>query len=98
MKYIVRLNPKAAYYNPLTGKTEIKVDRIWEVEQVADKDSEKVIWHCANVRINNISANQFFVVPKVGEPPWEFTAHGICVRGQDNAIEIKTGRHDASGR
>jgi hypothetical protein len=90
MKYIVRLNPKA--FNPITHKVE--PSRVWEIEQCADRDSEKVIWHCADVRINNTPICEIFVLPKPGEEPFERTYFGICVRGQDNAIEIKEGRHD----
>lgn len=90
MKYIVRLNPKA--FNPLTNK--VIVARLWEVEQCADKDSEKVLWHCADVRINDKPIREIFVLPKPGEKAFEVSCSGICVRGQDNAIEIKEGRHD----
>lgn len=47
-KYRVRLNPKN--FNPLTGKAGALP---WEVEQVADKDSPRVIWHCASVCIGH---------------------------------------------
>lgn len=93
MKYIVRINPGA--YNPLTRK--VRADRLWEIEQCKTKDSAAVKWHCADVRIDQTPINQLFNLPKPGEKPWEFECFGICVRGQDNAIEIKTGRHDASG-
>lgn len=93
MKYTVRLNPKAV--NPLTHK--IDVSRIWEVEQCADRDSERIKWHCAEVQINDMPINKFFYTTKPGEPAWEFTTYGIAVRGQDNAIVIRTGKHDASG-
>lgn len=93
MKYIVRLNPKAM--NPLTKRIDAR--RIWEVEQCADKDSERVIWHCADVKIDGLPVHKFFILPKPGEPPWEFSAFGIVVRDQDNAIVIRTGRHDVSG-
>lgn len=90
MKYLVRLNPRA--YNPLTNKVD--PSRLWEVEQCADKDSERVIWHCADVRVNTMPIRDLFKLPKSGEPPWEILLSGICVRGQDNAIEIHEGRHD----
>lgn len=90
MKYLVRLNPKA--YNPVTGK--VIAARLWEVEQCADKDSEKVIWHCHDVRINGQSIRELFTLPKSGEKPFEAAASGICVRGADDAIEIKAGKHD----
>ena len=90
MKYIVRLNPRA--FNPITKK--VIPERLWEVEQCANRDSEKVIWHCADVRINSTPINQIFVLPKLGVLPFERTYFGICVRGQDNAIEIKEGRHE----
>jgi hypothetical protein len=90
LKYIVRLNPRA--YNPLTRK--IDPSRLWEVEQCADKDSGKVLWHCANVKINGTYIREIFVLPKEGEKPFERTYNGICFRGQDDAIEIREGRHD----
>ena len=93
MKYIVRLNSKA--YNPLTRK--VIEERLWEIEQCASKDSEKVIWHCADVRIDATPIRELYQLPKEGEQPWQAEYFGICVRGQDNAIEIHTGRQDASG-
>lgn len=93
MKYIVRINPGA--YSFLTRKLD--VNRVWEVEQCKNQDSAEVRWHCADVRIDNTPVNQLYKLPKPGEPPWEYECYGICVRGQDNAIEIKTGKHDASG-
>ena len=93
MKYIVRINPGA--YNLLTKRIDAK--RIWEVEQCANKDSERVIWHCADVRIDDKPIYQLFVRPKEGEKPWQLECWGICARGQDNAIEIKSGKSDASG-
>ena len=38
-----------------------------------------------------------FTLPGKEEKPWEAEFFGICVRGQDNAVEIKTGAHDVSG-
>jgi hypothetical protein len=93
MKYLVRLNPKA--FNPITRK--IIAARLWEVEQCANKDSEKVIWHCAEVRIDSTPVRTLYTLPKQEEKPWEAEYFGICVRGQDNAIEIHTGARDASG-
>lgn len=99
MKYIVRLNPKAI--NPLTLR--VTKSRVWEVEQCASVggegrlDSEKCIWHCEDVRIDSTPIRELFVLPKEGEPKWEKEFFGICVRGQDNAIEIKTGACDVSG-
>lgn len=90
MKYLVRLNPKA--FNPLTGK--VIVSRLWEIEQCANKDSEKVIWHCADVRVNGVPICQIFTLPKDGEKPFELEASGIIYRGQDNAVEISSKHHD----
>ena len=99
MKYILRLNPRA--FNPLTK--QVIPERLWEIEQCEQKgrdgrvDSEKCIWHCADVRVDSHPIRELFVMPKDGEKPFEMVMYGICVRGQDNAIEIKTGKHDASG-
>jgi hypothetical protein len=93
MKYIVRLNPRG--FNPLTRK--IITERLWEVEQCGNRDSDSVIWHCADVRVDEKHVREFFNLPKEGEKPWQYECFGICVRGQDNAIEIRTGAHDASG-
>jgi len=99
MKYIVRLNPKA--FNPLTRK--VIAGRLWEVEQCKTVgkdgrlDSEKVIWHCADVRIDSRNIGQEFKLPKDGEKPWEMEVYGICLRGQDDVVEIRTGKKDASG-
>lgn len=90
MIYKVRLNPRA--YNPITGKVDPK--RVWEIEQCSTKDSEKVIWHCAEVLIDGVPFRTIFVLPKAGEKPFEAEYQGIVVRGQDDAIEIKAGRHD----
>jgi len=98
MKYLVRLNPKAL--NPLTKKVE--PSRVWEIEQCADKDSEKYIWHCGAVTINAQPIHRYitalceakgpdFILPK------EFEFHGIATRGQDNSIVIHEGRrHDVN--
>jgi len=93
MRYLVRLNPKA--FNPITRK--VIVERLWEIEQCANRDMERVIWHCEDVRIDATPIRELFTLSKDGEKPWEAEYFGICVRGQDNAIEIRTGRHDASG-
>jgi hypothetical protein len=90
--YKVRLNPRA--FNPLTKK--VNADRLWEVEQTADRDSEKVVWHCADVRVNGTPIRDLFKLPKDGEPPWEMTASGACTRGQDDVIEIRAGKHDSA--
>ena len=99
MRYIVRLNPRA--FNPLTKK--LIAARLWEVEQCVaiggngQVDSGKVIWHCADIRIDATPICQLFSIPKPGEKPWEKEFYGVCVRGQDNVVEIHTSRHDASG-
>ena len=99
MKYIIRLNPKA--FNPLIR--EVIAERLWEVEQCAwrgrdgNQDSEKVIWHCADVRIDSTPIRELYKPLNLGEKVWEWGGSGICVRGQDNVIEIKTGSQDASG-
>lgn len=93
MKYKVRLNPKAL--NPLTMKINEKL--LWEVEQClalggnGRTDSEKVIWHCADVRIDKTPIGKLFRL----ESKWELEVEGMALRGQDNAIEIHTGAHDA---
>jgi hypothetical protein len=89
MRYIVRLNPKA--YNPITQK--VIANRVWEVEQCANKDSEKVIWHCAEVRINGTPMRELFTLPKPGEV-FEVKATGIVTRAYDDAIEITNGGHE----
>lgn len=99
MRYLIRLNPKA--FNPVTRK--IIASRLWEVEQCAwkgrdgNQNSEPVIWHCAEVRIDSVPIRTLYTLPKQEEKPWEAEYFGICVRGQDNAIEIRTGKQDASG-
>lgn len=86
MKYIVRLNQKSV--NPITLRVDPRI--LWEVEQVGDRDSEKVVWHCAEVEINGRPLREFFTLPKKGEPPTELTYHGVVTRGQNNAIVILT--------
>lgn len=99
LKYFIRLNPKAI--NPLTMRVNAKL--LWEVEQAEHLgsngrlDSEAVLWHCADVRIDDIHVREFFQLPKPGEPPWQIERFGVCVRAQDNAIVILTGPSDASG-
>lgn len=94
MRYRVRINPKA--FNPLTNK--VIPGRLWEIEQCASKDSERVIWHCADIRIDSVPIRELFQPPtKKEDLPWEGDYFGICVRGQDDVIEIRTGFHDASG-
>jgi hypothetical protein len=93
MRYQIRLNPKA--FNPLT--LQVIAKRLWEVEQVGNRDSEPVIWHCADVRIDDQHVRELFQMPKPGEPPWQIERYGTCARGQDDAIVIVTGPADASG-
>lgn len=93
MKYLIRLNPKA--YNPITRK--VNAARLWEIEQCANRDSERVIWHCEDIRIDQTPIRELYTISKEGEPVWEKTFFGICVRGQDNVVEIKTGPQDVSG-
>lgn len=99
MKYIIRLNPRA--FNPLTRK--VISSRLWEVEQCESRgrdgrvDSELVIWHCADVRIDKTPIRELYQLPKDGEKPWQMECFGVCVRGQDNAIVIITGASDVSG-
>ena len=99
MRYVIRLNPRAI--NPITRK--IIPSRLWEIEQCQSTgrggriDSEKVVWHTADVRIDDKPIREMFTLPVPGGPPWSIEVFGICVRGQDNAIEIHTGAHDASG-
>lgn len=93
MKYLVRLNPKA--FNPITRK--VVASRLWEIEQCATRDSEKVVWHCADVRIDKEPIRTLYTLPGAEAKPWEAEYFGICVRGQDNVVEILTGKHDASG-
>ncbi len=99
MRYLIRLNPRA--FNPLTRK--VIAARLWEVEQceIFGHDgvvkSAKVIWHCADVRIDKQNISAFFTLPKEGEPTWYLERFGVCVRGQDDVVEIRTGDRDASG-
>ena len=93
MKYLVRLNPRAL--NPLTKA--VIAERFWEIEQCATRDSEKVIWHCADVRIDSTPIRELFTLPKEGQKHWEKECWGVCVRGQDDAVEIHTRGSDVSG-
>jgi hypothetical protein len=93
LKYFVRLNPKAI--NPLT--LEVNAQRLWEVEQANTRDSEAVIWHAADVKIDKQHVRELFQLSKQGEQPWQIERYGVCVRSQDNALEIITGSPDASG-
>lgn len=92
MKYLVRLNKRA--FNPLTREVDAK--RVWEIEQCATPDSAKVIWHCEDIRIDKTPIRELFQLPTDGTS-WEIKVFGICVRGQDNVVEIHTGPQDASG-
>lgn len=98
MKYIVRLNPRAL--NPITRK--IIADRLWEVEQceIMGSDghlkSESVKWHGADVRIDQTPIRMLFQIPTDGAP-WQHVCFGVCLRGMDDVIEIKTRPQDASG-
>jgi hypothetical protein len=91
VKYIIRLNQKA--FNPVTRALDHK--RMWEVEQVAARDSARVIWHCADVRVDTTPVREFFTL-SAGEQ-WSKECFGICIRGADDALEIRTGKADASG-
>jgi hypothetical protein len=91
--YKIRLNPRA--FNPLTK--QIIASRLWEIEQVADKDSERVIWHCSDIRVNDKPIRELYALPKPGDPAWEIECYGIAVRGQDNAIEVHTKDKNVSG-
>lgn len=86
MRYIVRLNKKAV--NPLTRQLDPK--RLWEVEQLADKDSERVVWHAEAVRINEQKASDFFQTPVPPKTIWDWELHykGYVARGQDNAVVV----------
>lgn len=93
MHYLIRLNPRA--FNPVTRK--VIPSRLWEIEQTATRDSERVIWHAHDVRIGSTPVRDLYALPQPGAPPWEVEAFGVCVRGQDNVVEIHTGAKDASG-
>ena len=96
--YKIRLNPRAI--NQLTMKVNPRV--MWEVEQSmwqggdGRTDSERVIWHCAEVRIDGTSISKLFRLTKPGEPKWELEFYGMALRGQDDAIEIHTGEQDGN--
>lgn len=100
MKYIVRLNPRS--YNPLTNKVDKRI--VWEVEQAENKDSKKVIWHCADVKVRRGQtetpirfeiAREYANAPNLQkEKPVELSYWGIVVRGSDDSIVIVEGRAD----
>ena len=108
MKYIIRLNSRAVH--PLTRRVSVKL--LWEVEQ-SEKiggngriDSPVVIWHCENVRIDGKpidslipleALRDFGKSPVIGEKRWALEVWGICSRGSDDAIEIRTTPKAASG-
>lgn len=88
MRYTVRLNPRA--YNPITRRNE--ESRRWEVVQEEIKggtghDSESVIWHSAEVRVDGAPVQALFDAAKA---PKELKFHGVVFRAADNAIEITT--------
>jgi len=93
VKYIVRLNPHAI--NPITRK--VIESRVWEIEQCANKDSEKGIWHCADVRVDSKPVRELFQPPSDGKEPWSLEIFGTCARGHDDVVEIHTTPCDASG-
>ena len=79
MKYIVRVNIRA--FNPLTMKMDPR--RFWEIEQTESKDSQKVIWHCAHVRIRH---GQF-----AKETPIEdYLATEMALRKQEKTAKNQT--------
>jgi hypothetical protein len=99
MKYIIRWNPKSL--NVLTRQVNPKI--LWEIEQAETpvvngrQDSEKVIWHAADVRVAGVPIRELFKMSPEGEKPWELEVCGVCTRGQDNAIEIRIEDKNASG-
>jgi len=88
MLYTVRLNPRA--YNPITRRDD--ASRRWEVVQMANKDSEAAIWHCAEVRVDGVPVQNLFndVVSAPETRPKELKFYGVVFRAADNAIEITT--------
>jgi hypothetical protein len=88
--YTVRVNSKG--FNPILRKLD--PERYWEVEQeeimggnvagVTTRDSEPVIWHCAEVRVNGVSIKDLFDPTKIKEMKFR----GAIARGAGNAIEI----------
>jgi hypothetical protein len=86
VRYIIRLNKRAI--NPLTQQLNPK--RRWEVEQRADKDSEKVVWHCEDVRIGDTPVQALFKMPEPPKTVWDWELHfvGTVARGQDNFVVI----------
>jgi len=90
MTYKVRLNARS--FNPMTRRVDLT--RLWEVEQMENKDSAKCIWHCAAVRVGETLLSPELFAKYQLKTFDEIVYHGIIVRGQDNIIEIKEGRHD----
>ncbi len=90
MQYKVRLNPRS--FNPLTRRVDLS--RLWEVEQVADKDSAKVIWHCTAVRVGEHLLDPVLFAQYQKTTYDEIVYHGIITRNGDNEIAIREGRHD----
>jgi hypothetical protein len=108
MKYLIRLNPRAV--NPLTRK--VIVGKLWEVEQTEKiggngrVDSPAVIWHCGDIRIDGesiqslapLEAYRELTQPAVpGTARWVLETWGVCSRGADDAIEIRTSKPSVSG-
>jgi hypothetical protein len=99
MDYIIRLNPRAM--NPLTKRIDER--RLWEVEQCewsgrsGNRDSEKVIWHFADVKINETPIVQYLKENKIALKGLEIKLSGIAVIDGSNAIKILTGKHDVAG-
>lgn len=100
MKYIVRINPKAL--DMLTKQVNEKV--LWEVEQCEARgrandhiDSEKVIWHCANVKIDDMSIEKYITEHKLPLKGLAVAVSGVAIRDASDAIKIITGPHDGSG-
>jgi len=99
MKYLVRLNQRA--FNALTR--QVKASILWEVEQCEKiggnglVDSKRVIWHCADIRIDQKPIRELYQLPKEDGKPWETEVWGVCLRGQDDVVEIKTSAADVSG-
>jgi hypothetical protein len=108
MKYLIRLNPRAV--NPLTRK--VIASKLWEVEPCEKiggngrADSPAVIWHCSEIRIDGKSIAQLAPIeayrelahPAVsGAARWLLEIWGVCSRGADDAIEIRTTAADVSG-
>lgn len=108
MKYLIRLNPRAV--NPLTRK--VAASKLWEVEQCEKIggngriDSPAVIWQCGDIRIDGesiqslapLEAYRELAQPAVaGAVRWALETWGVCSRGADDAIEIRTTNPEVSG-